>query len=350
MSVVFVRVKGDANHHLYRRGNVYWIRFRKSGRPALQESLDTENLTDARIARDKFIAKYLGMRPRFAGAKLVGETFEEWIDLKSGKASATVASIKNQWEKHLKEYFAGLLLDEVTESEWLRYVNQKRSVEKYKDRKFFNDRKYLSMFLHWCHREGLIDKLPRLPDVDPEIHAGKIFTDEEIDKLLSKANADLKLQILMALTMGMRVGEILSLEWTQINFKTGILHLPAEKTKIRKARSFKASQLALDQLKMRQANSKSPWVFPSPHDPGQSVGKGGNKTAWKNIKDSVKVSGRFHDLRHTFLTRAFKTATNPALICHFAGLSLEEAERTYLHFSVDDTAAISDLIKVGDAV
>src|SRR5690606_32339623 len=128
-------------------------------------------------------------------------------------------------------YANHLVSDAASESEWLRYVRIKR--EKSPDRKFFNDRKYLSMFLNWCHREGLLDRPPRIPDVDPEVNAGRALDDSEIEALLYHAEADLYLQILMAITMGMRVGEILSLEWTQIDFKTGAIHLPAHKTKIR---------------------------------------------------------------------------------------------------------------------
>jgi|GEM_PF-3429036 len=344
----FEKINGDQNKNLCRPHgkSVIWVRFYRTGKGRLERSLKTNNVPEARVRRDLEIAKFLGIKAKFqSSVKLVEDKFPEFLELKKIKSKATVDSMTNQWEKHLKEYFGGMILDEVTDSEWLRYVAKKRQVSP--DRKFFNDRKYLSMFLHWCHREGFIEKLPKLEDVDPEITVGKTFTPEEIDKLLYSAGDDLALQILMAYTMGMRIGEILSLEWTQIDWSKRAIHLPAYKTKIRKARTFGMSDEVFYRLSGRHEEHVSEWVFPSPADPSRSVGKGGNKSAWNSCRRAAGVAGRFHDLRHSFLTQAFKSSVNPALICHYAGLSLEEAQRTYLHFSHEDTVRVANLVKVG---
>lgn len=338
---ILKKVSGSVNKNIYKRGDTFWIRFIKDGR-VLQKTLDTQSLTEARTKRDDAIFSFLGKKPTHKGTDLVCDKFEEWISLMSVKSEGTINSIKSQWNVHLKSYFGGLHLDEITESEWLKYVTKKR--ETLPNRKFFNDRKYLSMFLNWCHREGFIEKLPKLSNVDPEIKAGKVFTKDEIDALILHSNMDLQLQILMALTMGMRVGEILSLEWNQIDFIHCAIYLPAHKTKIRKARSFKISNVCLNELQFRKTKSISSFVFSSPKNPSESVGKGGNKTSWRNCKKASNVTGRFHDLRHTFLTNAFRAESNAALICHYAGLSLEEAQRTYLHFTIEDTLKIANIV------
>lgn len=347
----FQRIKGSQNHHIVlpidpfgKARDVYWVRAFKTGKPRLEESLKTFNLVEARFLRDKRLAEYLGTTfSARTKVYLVEDKFPEFLELKKNKAPSTLASMTIQWNKHLKPNFGGLLLDQVTESEWLSYVNLKK--EDAPDRKFFNDRKYLSMFLNWCHREGFIAKLPKLEDVDPEIAEGRVYSKDEIKSLLDNANPDLWLQIQMALTMGMRVGEILSLEWAQVDWRKGTIHLPAAKTKIRKARTFKCSDLCFPLLKARHKESASAHIFPSPDDLAKPVGKWGNKTAWANCRANAKVAGKFHWLRHTFLTHAFKNAVNPALICKYAGLSIEEAQRTYLHFTVDDTAVVSELVR-----
>lgn len=347
----FEKIKGPQNHHLFRPHgidgkirDVFWVRFSRNGIGRLEESLKTTHLGEAREKRDKRIASFLGQKPR-NGSKvfLVEEKFPEFVEIKKGKAPATYASIKNQWEIHLKEYFGGLILDEVTGTEWLKYVNLKRRT--HPDRKFFNDRKYLSMFLNWLHRDGLIQKIPKLDIVDPEIDEGKVYSKDEISRLLEKATPDLWLQIQMSLTMGMRKGEILTLEWSQIDWIKKTIFLPAFKTKIRRARTFGVSNICYLALKARHDDSKSQWVFPSPLDSSKSVGRDGNKSAWENCRDQSKVTGRFHFLRHSFLTLAFKASVNPALICEYAGLSLEEASKTYLHFSVEDTRVVADLVR-----
>lgn len=326
------------------------MRFFKTGFGPLVKSLGTEELGLARIRRDEEIATFLGTSPKWAGESiLVEEKFEEFVDLKKIKAPRTHESIKGHWTLHIKPYFGSMRLEDVTESEWLRYVDVKRKDSP--NRKFFNDRKYLSMFLNWLHREGFIKRIPKLEDVDPERNAGKVFSDEEIGRLLANARGDLRLQILMSLTMGMRKGEILSLEWSQVDFEKRSIFLPAEKTKIRKARTFALSAICLDLLRQRirvvtTDSADRAWVFPGRLDGSKSVRSNGNQKSWEACKRAARVEGRYHDLRHSFLTKAFKQNVNPALICAAAGLSLQEAQTTYLHFSLEDLRVVSDLISI----
>lgn len=348
----YEKIKGSQNHHLFRPydakdvlRDVIWVRYHRTGRGRLEESLRTNHLGEARDRRDVRIAEFLGEKPRGKRlAFLVEDKFVEFMELKKGKAARTYESIKNQWDNHLKGYFGGMLLEDVTESEWLKYVNKKR--ESLPDRSFFNDRKWLSMFLNWLHRAGLIERLPRLEDVDPEGDAGKVFTKQEIKDLLTHSTHNLRLQIYMAVTMGMRKSEIFTLEWTQVDFKARTIYLPAYKTKIRKARTFGLSPLCLELLTARKADSESLWVFPSLSSLEKPIGRSGNHGSWDAARRKAKVEGRFHDLRHTFLTHAFKNSINPALICHYAGLSLDEAQRTYLHFTPDDTRLVGTLFEV----
>jgi integrase len=345
-SMKFEKIKGNANHHLFWRGQKsIWIRFAKAGKKPLERSLKTDRIEMARIRRDEEVAKYLGITPKWKGPTLlVEDKFPEFVELKKIKSPATYASIKNQWEKHLKPYFGGMRIADVTEAEWQRYVHEKRKTMP--TRKFFNDRKYLSMFLNWMHREGSLRQLPKLHDVDPETKVGKIFTDDEISRLIEHANQNLKLQILMALTMGMRKSEILTLEFSQIDFDKKTIHLPAEKTKIRKARTFGISDICFSRLLARSRQATTRYVFTATRGAIGSMRTGGEMRAWVFCKRRAGVVGRFHDLRHTFLTRAFKESVNPALICDYAGLSLDEAQKTYLHFDHDDTRVVSTLITV----
>lgn len=337
------KLSGKANSNLYKRGDVIWVRYTKDGRQ-LQKSLDTENLTDARMKRDVEISAFMNSKePSWKGKKLTAEYFEDWLIIKKQKAENTHKSMSIQWRLHLQPFFGHLPVADITESLWMKYVEEKRAVKP--ARKFFNDRKYLSMFLNWCLRESYIDKKPHIPDVDPEIEEGRALSDEEVGNLLLHAAADLELQLLMGLTMGMRKWEILNLEWTQIDFIKGEIFLPAHKTKTRKARRFPISDATVWALKNRALNSKSPFVFPNPHDPSRSVGRDGNQSAWLRCRELAGIPDcHFHWTRHTFLTRAFKTATAPALICAYAGLSMEVAQRVYLHFKAADMHAVKSIV------
>jgi len=103
--------------------------------------------------------------------------------------------------------------------------------------------------------------------------------------------------------------------------------------------------MCLELLVERYNKRKGSVVFASPGNPDKCQQNNGNKRIWASCKRlaGIPKEYRFHWLRHTFLTNAFKQSVNPALICEYAGLSLEEAQRTYLHFSVDDTRVVSTL-------
>lgn len=339
------KVKGDANRHLYKLNETYWIKFVKNNR-VLRRSLGTNILTTARLLRDDAVASFLNLKlVSNKQRKLVGDLFPVFLETKTTKAVNTIYSMKNSWDKHLK-FFESYLPDEIDELLWIKYVELKRKENK--ERKFFNDRKYLMMFLNWCHRNGHISKLPKLAIVDLDEDIGVCLTNDQANDLILCSKDEIHIFIVLALTMGMRHGEIWTLEWSQINFKKRTIFLPAHKTKIRKARTFGMSERAFDLLTALYSKKSSDWVFPHPEDSFKPCGRNVGQKPWNDLREELNIECRFHDLRHTFLTNAFKSATNPALICNYAGLSLEEAYRTYLHFTVEDTRVVSTLVKFGD--
>jgi len=338
------KILGKANAGLYRhpKTGIIYICTSKVGKGRIQKSTRTTNLTEARLTADDIKFKFLGKRNPTAGRKLNKELFADFLKTKEIKSPATYRRIKLCW-RHFEYFLADAGPEDITEQWWESvYIPVKRGEQP--DRKFFNDRKTLRMYLLSLHRQGVIDRIPNLIDPDPERKSGKVFNDKEISALLAEANEDLKLQILMAVTMGMRKGEILLLALERIDAKRRIISLKAEDTKVRKARSFAISDAVWPLLEPRLRHP-SGFLFPSRTGEAKPVDRGGNQTAWDGARNRAKVRGRFHDLRHTFLTKAFKTpGANAALICHYAGLSLEEAERTYLHFDVEDTRAIAKLV------
>lgn len=209
--------------------------------------------------------------------------------------------------------------------------------------KIFNPRKYFLQVLKRAKKLGLLnpDVVLEINNPDPKRRAGKVYSDEEIALLFEHAKGDLKLQILMALSMGMRKSEILKLRWDRMNIFRQTIALRPEDTKIREGREFKVNTPVWTLLNARKATITSDYVFPSPRDDSTPVED--NKSAWQSCKRRTKVMGRFHDLRHTFLTIAVARNKDQAMdICIYAGLSLEELKRTYLHPTYLDTAYIAD--------
>lgn len=350
----FEKINGNQNHHLFRPfdkksgsvRDVIWVRFYRAGKGRLEESLKTTILSDARIERDKRIAEFLGQKPRFQGKGiLVEDKFEDFLATKKTKSPNTFKMYNNEWKNHLNKAFGHMLVEDVTETEWMKWVTKVRETNP--TRKFNNPRATLRGFLRWCVRNNFLSKSPVLENVDPKRNAGKVFTDEEILRLLSAANDQMNLQIRMGCEMMMRRAEVTELQWYQVDLEKKTIHLPAAKTKIRKARTFGMSANVFKALSRRALLNPGPddYVFESTEVQGKSFARSSGYLAWDDVRKRAGVSGRFHDLRHTGLTKAFKSAkANPALICDYAGLSMVEAQKTYLHFTPEDTRIVARLV------
>lgn len=340
-------VPGKANVGIYKytgkRRDTYFVRREVSGKSALDKKLKSDNLNDARREADDCIREWLGIAKKTKVQRLASEHWNEFLLTKSDKSENTIYSIKNSGS-HLMEFFGNFLPDEIGAENWEKYISIKR--KNTPDRKFFNDWKWFNMFLLYLTDHAHISRRPKIRNPDPkDMKSGKVFDEDQVQKLLINADSSLKLQILMGVTMGMRIGEILNMTWDRIDLKKATISLRAQDTKIRRARAFRISKQVLEILMILPVQSGP--LFPSPQKPHRTVGRGGNKSAWRTCRDKSGVEGRFHDLRHTFLTRAFKSSKGRVdlmLICEYAGLSIEQAQETYLHFTHEDTGVVSELV------
>ncbi|MBQ7406611.1 MAG: site-specific integrase [Clostridia bacterium] len=176
----------------------------------------------------------------------------------------------------------------------------------------------------------------------------KTLTEDEMQRFLIQAKYDGYFEIcLLALTTGMRRGEIMGLQWQDLDFNTGMLEIkrqayylngkmatsePKTKTSIR---TIKLAEAVLNVLKKLKEKTDSRWMFPSPVKEGEPR----NPTAVYHrfqliLERSHCKKVRFHDLRHTFATMALENGmdikTLSAMIGH---ISAETTLNIYSHIT-----------------
>jgi integrase len=355
------KIGGAQNDGLYRHTITKKIKFRKyrEGKGEIDRSLKTSDLTMARRRRDELIVELWGDQPKVQRRLTNRELWPTWRDGKAQtKSAGTMSSIDASW-KNLDPYAGDMFPDEITEDWWLTvYIPRKREEPSLRtgkanpDRKFMNERKWLLAFLNHLKRQDVIKKVPNLVNPDPPRDRAEIFTEEEFGRLLDNADWSLMAKLVMGRDHFMRRSEVAFLTWDRVDRVNRTIHLRAQDTKIRKPRTFPYNEsletlFGILKAEQERAGVDSPFVFPSPTDPAKSILKDGFNTAWRNCKRKAKVPARkkFHWLRHTGLTNAFKRQRlGAAQICTFAGLSLEEAQKTYLHFTTDDLRGIENLV------
>jgi integrase len=146
--------------------------------------------------------------------------------------------------------------------------------------------------------------------IKQEIHP---LSQEQVKTLLETARGD-KLHALyvLACTTGMRQGELLGLQWKDIDLDAGTLRVersvydgvisPPKTTS--SGRTIRLTKLAVAALKQHRIDAAklriSEWVFPTTN--GKTIGHQNlHNRSWKPLLERAGLphSTRFHDLRHT---------------------------------------------------
>ncbi len=170
--------------------------------------------------------------------------------------------------------------------------------------------------------QGLILKNPALACKVPTTHPKEmqVLTQEEMQRLLIQAKENDCYELLvLELSTGLRRGELLALQWDDLDFQTGQLRIERQVQRVKGAltvthpktksstRTVILPTAVLEILKNYRQNINSRWMFPSPKKEDSPL----DPTAVrKKLAIVLERAGckhvRFHDLRHTFATNALE--------------------------------------------
>ena len=148
----------------------------------------------------------------------------------------------------------------------------------------------------------------------------QVLTQEEMHRFLVQAKQDGYYELfLLELATGMRLGEILALQWTDLTFRTGALqisksmyysrgqlHITEPKTKS-SIRTVILPEVLLKVLADYQQRNFSRWMFPSPVKEDAPLTP---NYARRRMQQTLARAGckvvRFHDLRHPYVKHTTK--------------------------------------------
>ena len=176
--------------------------------------------------------------------------------------------------------------------------------------------------LNQAVKQGLILKNPadacKTPTLRPK--EMQVLSPEEIRRLLIQAREnDCYELLLLELSTGLRRGEILALQWDDLDLCTGVLRIERQVQRVRRelvisapktkssCRSIILPAPILGVLRDYRQSIRSRWMFPSPKkedsplDPAAVRKKLAKVLKWADCKHV-----RFHDLRHTFATNTLE--------------------------------------------
>ncbi|MEO8648539.1 MAG: site-specific integrase, partial [Acidobacteriota bacterium] len=142
-------------------------------------------------------------------------------------------------------------------------------------------------------------------------------------------NPHLKAMILLGLDSGMRRGEILTLEWQDIDFDADIIRILGTHTKTQKKRSVPMTKRTIAELLALPNFGTDGKIFPF----------NDFKRSWATALRVAGIEGlTFHDLRRTFVTRLQTGGVSIGIAAELAGHS--RLETTQRHYTSTDNAAV----------
>lgn len=171
-------------------------------------------------------------------------------------------------------------------------------------------------------RDGLLSSNPALGCKLPPASKREmqVLTREEMQRFLIQAKEEGYHELfLLELTTGLRRGELLALQWEDLNFKTGELRVTKQVSRLHgkltvtepktkaSARTVILPPAVTELLRARQKVTGSRWMFPSPKRVDVPLDPAAVRKLMDRLLERARCKKvRFHDLRHTFATTALE--------------------------------------------
>ena len=171
-----------------------------------------------------------------------------------------------------------------------------------------HDLKLLRKMFNWGIRKGYLERTPFKIGTEPAItlekeipRSRRFETEEDEQRLLDAANPQLRSVIIAILDTACRPGEILSLQWRDVNLERRELTVQAVKSKTRTARMIPISSRLAAVLEMRSLDPAGKPFPPEAYPFGNPVGERATsvRTAWENARVAAGLPDlQLRDLRH----------------------------------------------------
>jgi integrase len=298
----------------------------------------------------------------------INELLEAWLGIKATKSRpATGESYARLSRLYISPALGSLKLQELNAARIQKLYNEleRRGVGK---RTIEITHTVLHGFLGHAQRLGLIAQnwaaLVEVPR--PETHEMAVWDESQVSQFLM-ANPGPFYRL--ALATGMRRGELIGLQWKDLDWNTGMLHVRRQVYKLqgggwifqgpktdRGRRMIRLGKGLLEELQHHYQNeiprkmaiAGSAWqendlIFPS----GKGTPRNGYNVS-KEFHELVLASGlpmiRFHDMRHTAASIMLLHGEPPVRVAGILGQSVQVLLTTYAHYIPDDQETASALM------
>jgi integrase len=367
--------RGNNEGSIYRRNDGYWV-----GQYGVQTAEGTKTRyiygkrrEDVREKLTKAIADRDGGLVYDAGNITVGEYLDRWLN---DSVRDTVR--QRTWERyeqfvrvHLTPALGKIKLAKLTPAH-VRGLYRDKLNSGLAPRTVLHIHRAFSKALKQAAADGLIPRNPAAPVKPPQPRGEEIrpLNREQVRVLFEAASGDrLEALYIVAVTAGLRRGELQGLKWEDLDLEAGMLQVRRtcsepkgghifEAPKSGKGRNIRLTQSAVAALRIHRRRQLEErmykadlWqeqglVFPS--TVGTPLWGGNLNRAFKATlqRTGLPKSTRFHDARHTCATLLLKQAVNPKFVQELLGhADISLTLNVYSHVLPDMGDATADAME-----
>ncbi len=338
---------------LFKRGGKWWYEFSFCGQRIRESACTSSKTLAGEIERER----RRGLEKSVGGVQrqkpiLFSVAARAWLAASARWTDSTL-EIYTLKMSHLLPEFGKLLVTKITAAD-IAAFQLKRRKSGASSREVNMETAVLRMVLRerrvWHQLE---------PDFHPLREAegiGKALTPDEVHRLLTAAKQSRSQSLYPALVVlfntGLRVSELRTMQWRQVDLLEHFLSVGRCKTKGGEGRVVPLNQDAYSALIQWRHDFRNPlpchFVFPSERygldgengykhgtvavwnrNPDKPIGSW--KVAWRACRKLAGVECRLHDLRHTFISRLADGQTSDQTVMALAGHMSRKMMEWYSH-------------------
>ena len=323
--------KTDKNHHLRKRGDVWYFETMVDGR-RIKKALST-SVTEARRRRDEYlreIAIHGGIRKEQApkDTKVFGEVAQQWVKIMRKKVkTSTMTDYRRTLNYHILPRFGNAPIADITYLDVEEFTSDLTCSPK----RINNILVPMRSVMRFALKAGLIDNNPmamveNLKVDKPDIHPLSI---DEVHQLLDAVLPFYKDFFIVAFFTGMRFGEMSALKWKHVDFNHRVLMI--RETRVRgeegrtktpgSVRDIKMLEPVVEALRRQRVITmgRSDYVFLN-QSGAPLLPDSVNYHIWKPALEKAGLTARsLYQTRHTFATLMLDAGELPGWVQKMMG-------------------------------
>ncbi len=326
---------------LFKRGNIWWVRFTPPNGQQIRRSAKTANKQQAQEFLDRLKANcwrtlQLGEKPK----RKWQEAVERWLEEKQ-EVKATYANDVRclRW---LHTFLYDKYLDEINR-ELVDQIIKAKQAEGVRNATVNRVMEILRAILKKAESDWeWTDKAPYIPMLPEPRRRIRWLTKVEAERLLGELPPHLAAMMRFTLATGLREANVTQLQWSQVDIARRCAWIHPDQSKSRKAIPVPlnpdAISLLLDQKRLQgSAGSKFVFLF------GDRPVKKANTKVWRRALVRAGIEDfRWHDLRHTWATWHIQRGTPLYVLQELGGWAGPEMVQRYAHLSAEHLQVYAD--------